>query len=364
MAPTPAHGVRTVTRSSSAFLTLAALLLAVVVGLASACGLLDTEQFIAYSSGAEGARDIAVIRPDGTGGRIIVGHSADDFAPVWSPDRTRVAFLSDRDGNVEVYVTLSFADPSDPSSSSSLRVTNTGVDESHVGWSSDGKRLAYVSPDIDGPPRIYWLELDNLRPHRLIFGREGETDLAWSPEDHWVAFSVQDPNGVPVGIFLRNPGGVNTIQVSQTQDYAPAWSPDGKWLAFVSERDNNQEIYVVEVRADGSVTQQVNVSMNPADDWAPTWSADGKRVVFISGRNGSPDLFSVTLGRVGVPDGTGLVPLTANDFDESAFVVGPSGRVVFTSTPSGKSDLFVMEPDGTGQRRLTADFLPNAQPAW
>ncbi len=346
------------TPRSPASLTLAALLFAVVAGLASACGLLDDEEFIVYSAGDEGARDIAVIRPDGTDGRIIVGHPADDFAAVWSPDRTRVAYLSDRDGNVEVYVTLSFADPSNPSSSSSLRVTNTGVDESNVTWSPDGKRLAYVSPDIDGPPRIYWLALDTLRPNRLIFGREGEADPAWSPQDRWVAFSVQDPNGVPIGIFLRNPGGVNTIQVSQTRDYAPSWSPNGKWLAFVSERDNNQEIYVVEVRDDGSVTQQVNVTMNPANEWAPTWSADGKRVVFISDRNGGPDIAAVGL------DGADLVLLTANDFDESSVDVGPSGKVVFTSTPSGKSDLFAMEADGSDQRRLTADVLPNTQPDW
>ena len=326
--------------------------------LTSACGLLDDEGFIAFSTGPVGQRDIAVIRPDGSDRQVVVGHSADDFAPVWSPDHTRIAYLSNREGNVEVYVTLSISTSGDPAASSSLRITNTAVDESSLTWSPDSKKLAYVSPDIDGLDHIYWVELDNLRPNRLIFDKQGESDPVWSPTGKWVAFTVLDARGRPIGIFLRNPGGVNSIQVTQTFDHSPAWSPDGKKLAFVSERDRNREVYVVDVREDGSFSQQVNITSNPSDEWAPTWSPDSKRVVFLSDRNAGPDVF------VASALGGEVVPLTANSFDESAVDFGPSSALVFTSTPAGKPDLFVMDATTLEQSRLTADDLPNTQPDW
>ena len=74
--------------------------------IATSCGILTDQGFIVFVTGNEGDRDIAVIRPDGTDYQLIIGHEADDFAPVWSSDGRRLAYLSNRDGNVEVYVTL------------------------------------------------------------------------------------------------------------------------------------------------------------------------------------------------------------------------------------------------------------------
>ena len=94
------HGTRSLLRR-----TLGLLALVIVTGIAAAaCGLLSDTGFIAYTEGPEGARDISVVRPDGNQLRVVVNHPADDFAPRWSPNGQRLAFLSDRDGNVELYV--------------------------------------------------------------------------------------------------------------------------------------------------------------------------------------------------------------------------------------------------------------------
>ena len=351
-----AHSPQSAPPTRALALLSAFVLLPLFALIAVGCGILDDDPFIAFSVGDVGQRDIHVVRADGSDLQTVVFHPADDFAPVWSPDRTRIAYLSNRDGNVEVYVTVSLTEPANPTTS--MRVTNTGVDESNIVWSPDSRRLAYVSPEGDGTPRVYWVDLSNLRPNRLLYGHVGEQDPAWSPDGKWVAISVLDERREPIGVFLRNPDGVNSIQVSHTADYAPAWSPDGKRLAFVSTRRGNQDVYVAGVREDGSISQQVNVTANPADDWGPVWDPRSGRILFFSDRTGPANIMAVEA------DGSALVPLTENDAEQTAVDYGPNGVLVFSSVFSGRADIFLMDENGANQRRLDIPDRPSSQPDW
>lgn len=331
------------------FLVLPALL-AALVPLAASCGVLDDPGFIVFSSGEPGARDIAIIRPNGDDLRVVIAGSKDEFSPVWDPGSQRIAFLTTRDGNAEVYIA-----PAD--GASVMRVTNTEVDESQVIWSPDGTRMAYTSPDELDRPHVYWLRLSDLLPTRLVFGTVGESDPAWSPSGTWIAFAQFDEDGVPVGLFLRNPEGVNRIQVSDSPDRTPVWSPDGSRLAFVSSRDGNEEIYVVNITDRGPDGQPVRLTDNPGRDYAPVWSPDSKRIAFLSDRSGNVDILTVKAG------GGDLQVLTRNDVEELGADWGPDGRIVFSSEPAGKPDLFVTTLDGV-QAQLTTGGSPATQPHW
>jgi Tol biopolymer transport system component len=314
------------------------------------CSLLSEDTFIVYSVGEVGTRDIVVARSDGSDRRMVMTGPDDDFGAVWSPDHSRIAFLSDRDGNVELY--LGVVD-----GSSVIRVTNTGVDESEPTWSPDGRRIAYVSPDADGTARVYWVRLLDLLPNRLIFESDSEADPAWSPNGTWIAFAALDENGKSEGLFLRNPDGVNRLQLSASPDRGPAWSPDGKKLAFTSTRDGDEEIYVLSVGAQGPEGQAVRITNNPASDISPTWSPDSKRVAFISDRNGSRDIFTVS------DKGEDIQALTNNQIEELDLVWGPTGKLVFESRPAGKSELFVTSTEGV-QNRLSVGDVAASQPDW
>ena len=83
-------------------------------------------------------------------------------------------------------------------------------------------------------------------------------------------------------------------------DVSPAWSPDGSKIVFRSNRDGNEEIYIM--NADG--TGQTNLTNDPGMDWHPVWSPDGTKIAFDSWREGKSAIYVMNM------DGSNLINLT------------------------------------------------------
>ena len=149
----------------------------------------------------------------------------------------------------------------------------------------------------------------------------------------------------------------------------PAWSPDGRKLAFVSRRDGNSEIYVI--NADGS--GQENLTQHPARDSHPSWSRDGRKLAFVSRRDGNSEIYVMNA------DGSGLRNVTrapSNDLDPAW---SPDGRAIaFVKMIQKKcaeptrqhsvqlrdvyeTNLYVVNGDGSGLRRLTTQWASSGQ---
>lgn len=146
----------------------------------------------------------------------------------WSPDGQQIAFSSDRDGIMQIWV-MNF-DGGDP-----VNLTPESAHFGQAAWSPDGSRIAYV---------------------RCVSPAPCNYDETAGTEDNW-------------DIWVINADGSNPTQLTNytTSEVAPAWSPDGTRIAYVAYRDGNAEIYVM--NADGS--GQVNVSNHPAEDYGPAW---------------------------------------------------------------------------------------------
>jgi TolB protein len=340
-------------------LTLGAFALPLLV---TACGLFEDDVFIAHTVGEPENRDIAVVRGNGEERQVVLGGETDDFNPTWSPAHDRLAFLSRRDGNTEVY--LSRADGSNVQ-----RITNTVVDESQVTWSPDGERLAYTSPDGNGRPRIFWLQIADLLPNPLVFGSDSEGDPAWSPNGTWIAFAALAEDGRSTGLILRNPDGVIQFQITEAPDRNPVWSPDGSHLAFVrtggtidnsatgeAAAGRNDDIFVVAIDDDGRASDLRQVTESEARDYAAEWSPNGERVAFISTRNGATDIFTASR------KGGDAREITRSEIQEVSVAWGPDGRIVFESRPGDHSELFV-DDDGD-QKRVSAGGTASSQPDW
>ena len=138
-------------------------------------------------------------------------------------------------------------------------------------------------------------------------------------------------------------------------DFDPTWSPDGSQIAFRSQRDGNDEIYIM--NSDG--TCQVNLTNDPADDWSPAFSPDGTKIAFAHFFDGNQFSDIAVINK----DGSGMQRLTTSHGEYPAW--SPDGsQIAFASARDGNYEIYVMDADGTGQTRLTDNPAYDMSPVW
>jgi Tol biopolymer transport system component len=155
------------------------------------------------------------------------------------------------------------------------------------GVSVAGGRIAFVS-NRDGNPEIYTMNADGSAPTRLTDHPEVDAHPAWSPDGTRIAFTRYAQITLPDGtvdrdadIHVMNADGTGLTNLSRspgTFELDPTWSPDGSRLAFVRAGDQLPRIWTM--NADGSGLVALTTTGGAIGDWHPSWSPDGRRVLF------------------------------------------------------------------------------------
>jgi Tol biopolymer transport system component len=283
--------------------------------------------------------EIYVMSADGSDVVRLTTHPAEDSYPIWSPDGARIAFTSLRneteaadcmleDCNYDIFVI-------NADGSGLVNLSDDPAIDNSPAWSPDGSRIAFISTR-DGSYDLYVMNVDGSGLIRLTDTYPAaEHGPAWSPDGEWIAFhSTRDENNDD--IYIMRPDGTAVIRLTDhiADDSYPVWSPDGAQIAFTSYRDEDniigcgfldcvREIYVLNV-PDGPETgipEARRVTNNLTFTAAPAWSPDGQWLGFFSaGGEPAPDEFfnfEVYVVRV---DGTGLINLS--DHPDGDFIGG------------------------------------------
>jgi TolB protein len=134
-----------------------------------------------------------------------------------------------------------------------------------------------------------------------------------------------------------------------------AQAPQQAQITFETDRDGNNEIYVM----DTDENNPRNLTNNPAEDRMPAWSPDGRQIAFSSNRNGNPEIY--------VMDASGNNPrnLTNNPAIDRVPTWSPDGqKIAFASNRDGNFEIYVMDASGNNPRNLTNNPADDFFPAW
>ncbi len=179
-----------------------------------------------------------------------------------------------------------------------------------IQWSPDGS-VAVLTLNVDDNPEIYALEgASGARLARLTYHHAIDTTPRFSPDGESIAF-VSDRSGSPQ-IYLMDPNGLNKrrLTVAGTYNTSPAWHPNGRYLAYTARRGGFQ-IDVIDLE-----THQVRrLTHGPGDNEEPSFSPDGRYIIYSSAR-------------------------------------------------AKRKDLYIMNADGSGKRRVNADDGVYSNPVW
>ncbi len=274
---------------------------------------------------------------------MLPGFSA---APAFADSSGRIAFVSDRAGNLEIYLM-------DTDGTNLLRLTEHPAADRSPAWSPDGQQLAFVS-ERDGNAEIYLMQADGTAQRNLTNHPEADQSPAWSPDGQRIAFAATRAGNTDIYVMNSDGTGLLRLTDNPAGDFAPAWSSDGRQIAFFSLRDGNEEIYVM--ASDG--TAQRRLTDNPAVDGTPVWSPDDQQILFDTTRDGNFEIYAMNA------DGTNQRNLTRAPGDDHMPVWSADGQsVVFWSTRTGNGEIYVMDAAGTNVRNLTQHPAHDTAPA-
>ena len=286
------------------------------------------EERVAFISNRDGNWEIYVMNADGSGLTNVTNNPALDLAPVLSPDRSKVAFLRFEGCDVGTGIYVTGADGSDE-----RRLSLPEAWDGSPAWSPDGTRIAFVS---DGD--LYVINVDGSGRQRLTSG--GGSIPSWSPDGASIAIAR---DGEIYAVNAYDGGQENLTRNQGIYASEPAWSPDGSKFAFhgFSSESGLHGVYVMNVDGTGQTKL--------ADGLFLAWSPDGAKMAYttIGG-----DLYVMDSNGSGqrnlVKDAAATY---GNEVDPVWSMRGT--EIFFESHREGNSEVYVTDIAGSYQVNLT-----------
>ena len=246
------------------------------------------EGTILYASTKKNVRnwDLFTIKADGSEARQLTDTRDFEQHPSWSADGEKVLFTrGDVMTNIDIYTM-------DADGSNVVRLTEHPERDQRGAFSPDGQTVAFVS-QRDGDVAIWLIDSDGANPRKLVKGREP----SFSPDGRRVAFTSSAFHDNDE-IYLIDLDGSNMVRRTENMrkfDWFASWSPTGDRLAYNSEAFGGQELMVM--RVGGEAKTRVTIAEKTYEQ-EPVWSPDGKGLAY-AGKMGDDDYDIYIVGTAG-----------------------------------------------------------------
>ena len=180
----------------------------------------------------------------------------------WSPDGRGIAYVSDRSGEDEIYIT-----PQDGLGKEQQITSGYKGFKFAPAWSFDSKKLAWADKDL----RLWYVDINDRKSVEVDRGKYGEiTNYAWSPDSLWLVYDKSENSGFSlVYLYSLETRTSTPVTTSMTNSYGGIFDPEGKYLYFLSDRDYNEIVGSIDFEFANPKTTRVYVITLRKDEPSP-----------------------------------------------------------------------------------------------
>lgn len=197
--------------------------------------------------------------------RKIAGHPGINSAPAWSPDGRRMALTLSKDGNPEIYV-------ADLGGGGLRRITTHTSIDTEPAWSPDSSRLVFTS-DRSGKPQIYQVSASGGAPQRLTFSGKYNARASYAPDGRSLVMITNQGGGFRVGLFSMRDRSVRELTAGR-MDESPSFAPNGEMVIYATQSGGRNVLAAVS--SDGRVQQTLRVQQGSVRE--PAWSTFNRKL--------------------------------------------------------------------------------------
>lgn len=199
--------------------------------------------------------------------------------PTFSPDGGRIAMRFRNVGeNEDIWIF-------DRDQGTLQRLTEEGTVNAVPVWTPEGTRVAFSSVRDGEPPQLYWQPADGSGSAERLLATDFRTmPGSWSPDGQTLAFVGERNGSWDVGLLTPGDSTPRWILETEFNELQPQLSPNGLWLAYTSDRSGEQEVYVEAASGEG---RRAQVSIDGAH--SPRWAPDGDVLYYARAGAGAFD---------------------------------------------------------------------------
>lgn len=237
---------------------------------------------IAYVTKAGNEYRLEIADADGEGTQVALRSQEPIISPAWSPDGTKVAYVSFESKKPIVFVQNLIT-------RERTVIANYKGSNSAPAWSPDGSKLA-LSLSRQGLTQIYTVNADGSNLQRITNTSGIDTEPQFSADGQFIYFLSDRSGGPQIYRMGVNGGDARRITFGGSYNITPRISPDGKTLAYISRRDGKFQLYALDLENN----QEQRLSDTVKDE-SPSFAPNGKYIMYAteSGRRGSLAVVSV-----------------------------------------------------------------------
>lgn len=223
-------------------------------------------------------------------------------------------------------------------------------------WSPDGSKIAYVSFENKKP--VVYVQTLATRQRTAVANFAGSNSApAWSPDGKKLAVVLSLHGGSQIYLINADGSGLQRLTRSSGIDTEPSFSPDGRHIIFTSDRGGSPQIYRISVTATES-TNAERLTFEGSYNVSPDFSHDGKSFTFIHRHNGR---FNVAVQDITTRQ---VQLLTNTRYDESPSFAPNDKMILYATEIRGHGILSAVSRDGRTRQQLSVQAGDIREPAW